>query len=46
MTWENSYYRRSKISKTKFRQVVHLFAINLTATDKAVLTGLSMLSTT
>ena len=38
-------YRRSKISEAKFRQVVRLFAMDLTATDTAELSGLSVRST-
>ena len=34
-----------KISKAKFRQVLRLFAMNLTATDTVELTGLSVRST-
>lgn len=42
----NRYYRRSKISERKFRQVVRHFALDLTASDVAHLTGLSRRSTT
>ena len=45
MIGKNRYYRRSKISEAKFRQVVRLFAMDLTATDTAELTGLSVRST-
>jgi AraC-like DNA-binding protein len=42
----NRYYRRSKISERKFRQLVRHFALDLTASDAAQLTGLSRRSTT
>jgi transposase-like protein len=45
MNGKNRYYRRSKISEAKFRQLVRLFALDLTATDAAQLTGLSVRST-
>lgn len=45
MIGKNRYYRRSKISEAKFRLVVHLFAMDLTATDTAERTGLSVRST-
>jgi transposase-like protein len=38
---ENKYIRRSKISEAKFRQVVKLFALDLTATQITELTGLN-----
>jgi transposase len=37
----NRYYRRSKISERKFRQVVRHFALDFTASDVAKLTGLT-----
>ena len=37
----NRYYRRSKISGRKFRQVVRYFALDFTASDVAKLTGLT-----
>jgi len=37
----NKYYRRSKLSEHKFRQLVRCFALDLTASDTATLTGLS-----
>ncbi|MEP6741687.1 MAG: IS1595 family transposase [bacterium] len=37
----NRYYRRSKISERKFRQVVRYFAMDFTASDVAQLTGLT-----
>ena len=42
----NRYYRRSKISKRKMRQVVRHFALDLTASHAAPLTGLSRRSMT
>src|SRR5215212_6042764 len=42
----NRYYRRSKISERKMRQVVRHFALDLTASDAAQLTGLSRRSVT
>jgi hypothetical protein len=45
MAGKNRYYRRSKISEAKFRQVVRLFAMDVTATDTAELSGLSLRST-
>ena len=37
----NRYYRRSYLSEAKFRQVARLFALDLTATAAAELTGLT-----
>lgn len=45
MIGKNRYQRRSEISEAKFRQLVRLFALDLTATDTAELTGLSLRST-
>jgi transposase len=42
----NRYYRRSKISERKFRQLLRHFALDLTASDVAHLTGLSRRSMT
>ena len=42
----NRYYRRSKISERKFRQVVRHFALDFTASDVAHLTGLTRKSVT
>jgi transposase len=42
----NRYYKRSKISERKFRQIVRHFALDLTASDVAHLTGLSRRSVT
>lgn len=44
MIQKNRYYSRSKISEAKFRQLIHYFAMDLTATDCAELTGLSVRS--
>ena len=40
MTRRNKYYRRSRISEARFRQLVRLFAQDLAASDVAALTGL------
>jgi transposase-like protein len=40
----NRYYRRSKISDTRFRHLLRLFALDLTASDTARLTGISVRS--
>lgn len=40
----NRYFRFSKISEVKFRQLVHCFALDLTATQTAEITGLSIRS--
>ena len=37
----NRYYNRAKISEAKFRCVLRLFALDLTASDPARFTGLS-----
>ena len=42
----NPFYRRSRISAKKFRQLLRLFALDLTATDVAQLTGLTRKSVT
>lgn len=42
----NRYYKSAKISEAKFRQLLRLFALDLTASDAARLTGLSRVSTT
>lgn len=44
MPRKNRYYHRSKISEAKFRQLVRLFALDLTATNTAEITGLSVSS--
>ena len=38
----NRYYKCSKISTLKFRYLLRLFALDLTASDMARLTGLSV----
>ena len=42
----NRYYRRSKIRERKFRQIVRHFALDLTASHAAQLSGLSRRSLT
>ena len=42
----NKYYKRSKISEAKFRQLIRYFAMDFTATDSAELAGLSRRSVT
>ncbi len=42
---KNKYYRRSRISTKTFRRIIHAFAMDLTATDAAELTGLSVRAT-
>jgi transposase len=44
MTQKNRYFSRSKISEAKFRQILRYFAIDLTATDCAQLSGISVRS--
>ena len=44
MIQKNRYYSRSKISEAKFRPLIRYFAMDLTATDCAELTGLSVRS--
>jgi transposase len=44
MNAKNRYYRRSRISEKKFRQLLRCFAMDFTATDTATLTGLSVRS--
>jgi transposase len=41
---KNRYFRHSKISEAKFRQIVRYFAMDLTATDCAELSGISVRS--
>ena len=40
----NRYYKSAKISEAKFRYLLRLFALDLTASDTARLTGLSIRS--
>ena len=44
MNQKNRYFRRSKLSEAKFRQIVRYFAMDLTATDCAQLSGVSVRS--
>jgi transposase len=41
---KNRYFRRSKLSESKFRQILRLFALDLTASDAARLSGVSVRS--
>ena len=43
-TVKNRYYRRSRIAEPLFRRLIKAFAMDLTATDAAELTGLSVRS--
>ena len=40
----NCYYRRSKLAESKFRSILRLFCLDLTASDAARLTGVSVRS--
>jgi transposase-like protein len=44
MVSKNRYYVSSKISEAKFRQIIRLYALDLTASDTARLTGISVRS--
>lgn len=44
MNVKNRYYRRSRISEKKFRQLLRYFAMDFTATDTALLTGITIRS--
>ena len=44
MTIKNRYYKRSKIAERQFRLLVKYFALDLTASDTARLTGISLRS--
>jgi hypothetical protein len=44
MNAKNRYYRRSRISGKKFRQLLRCFAMDFTAADTATLTGISVRS--
>ena len=44
MTIKNRYYTRSKISTAKFRKLIHYFSFDLTATETAHLSGISLRS--
>ena len=41
---KNRYYKHSRISEAKFRQLLRCFALDLTATETAELTGISVRS--
>jgi transposase len=45
MIQKNRYLARSKISEAKFREITRYFAMDLTATDCAELSGISVRST-
>lgn len=40
----NCYYKRSKLGRARFRQILRLFALDLTASDAARLSGVSVRS--
>jgi transposase len=44
MARSNRYFRFSKLSEAKFRHLVRCFALDLTATQTALLTGISVRS--
>ena len=44
MQMTNRYYKCSRISEAKFRHLLRLFALDLTTSDTARLTGLSVRS--
>lgn len=44
MTAKNRYYKRSRISEAKFRQLIRSFSMDFTATDTATLTQISIRS--
>lgn len=44
MTNKNRYYRRSRIAERVFRQILRYFALDLSASDTARLTGISLRS--
>ncbi|MDO8372228.1 MAG: IS1595 family transposase, partial [Polaromonas sp.] len=44
MVQKNRYFRRSKLSEAKLRQILRYFAMDLTATDCAELSGVSVRS--
>jgi len=41
---KNMYYKRAKISDRKFREILHLFAMDLPATKTAEMTGINVRS--
>lgn len=44
MKLKSKYQKFSKITEPKFRQILRLFALDLTASDTAKLTGISVRS--
>ncbi|MFV7481309.1 IS1595 family transposase, partial [Acinetobacter junii] len=44
MKAKNRYYSRSRITEAKFRQIICFFAMDLTASDTAKLTNISVRS--
>ncbi|SMO31734.1 hypothetical protein SAMN06265218_1011, partial [Fodinibius sediminis] len=38
----NKYYKRSRISEAKFRHLIRCFSLDLTASETAELTGISL----
>ena len=42
----NKYYKRSKISEAQFRYIIKCFAMDLTATETAKLSSISLRSVT
>jgi len=44
MAWVNRYFRFSKISEAKFRSLLRCFALDMTATQTARMTGISLRS--
>lgn len=44
MIVKNRYYRRSRIAEKKFRQLIRYFTMDLTATNTAELTSISVRS--
>ena len=42
----NKYYKRSKISEAKFRQILKYLSMDLTATETAALSSVSLRSVT
>ncbi|PJO10071.1 IS1595 family transposase, partial [Neisseria sp. N95_16] len=44
MKLKNKYQKFSKISEQKFREIIRCFALDLTASDTAKMTGISVRS--
>ncbi|VEE99341.1 putative insertion element transposase [Neisseria canis] len=44
MKLKNNYQKFSKITESKFRQILRLFSLDLTTSDTAKLTGISVRS--